>query len=93
MFGDGVDAKKVMEIDASFPKIAETVRRLEKAHEEYMEKLKSEAMGKLKELGNSILGNFGLSLDNFKMQQDPSTGSWNIRWAMMMTMMVISGGG
>ncbi len=38
------------------------------------------AAGKLKELGNSILGNFGMSLDNFKMNQDPSTGSWNIRY-------------
>jgi len=31
--------------------------------------------GKLKELGNSILGNFGMSLDNFKAVQDPATGS------------------
>lgn len=33
---------------------------------------------KLKDLGNSILGNFGLSLDNFKAVQDPNTGSYNI---------------
>ena len=26
-----------------------------------------EMLGKLKEMGNSILGNFGISLDNFKM--------------------------
>ena len=44
-----------------------------------MSKMKDEALGKLKELGNSILGNFGMSLDNFKMNQDPATGSWNIR--------------
>ena len=37
------------------------------------------AIGKLKELGNSILGNFGMSLDNFKMEQDKTTGSWSIR--------------
>lgn len=43
-----------------------------------MTKLKDEAMGKLKELGNTILGNFGMSLDNFKMVQDPNTGSWSI---------------
>ena len=42
--------------------------------------MKDEALGKLKDLGNSILGNFGMSLDNFKMAQDPTTGSWNIRY-------------
>jgi hypothetical protein len=33
---------------------------------------------KLKGLGNSILGRFGFSLDNFKAVKDPSTGSYNI---------------
>lgn len=53
-------------------------RKLQILYDEKMSKLKDEAFGKLKELGNSILGNFGMSLDNFKMQQDPGTGSWNI---------------
>ena len=53
--------------------------RLQRQYDEKMNKLKDEAMGKLKQLGNSILSGFGLSLDNFKMQQDPNTGSWNIR--------------
>jgi hypothetical protein len=34
--------------------------------------------GKLKELGNSLLGNFGMSLDNFKAVKDPSSGSYSI---------------
>jgi hypothetical protein len=54
-------------------------RRLQIQYDDKMAKLKDEALGKLKELGNSILGNFGMSLDNFKMNQDPNTGSWNIR--------------
>jgi hypothetical protein len=37
-------------------------------------------LGKLKDLGNSLLGNFGLSLDNFKTVQDPKTGSYNIQF-------------
>ena len=43
-----------------------------------MNKMKDEALGKLKELGNSILGNFGMSLDSFKMNQNPENGSWTI---------------
>jgi len=30
--------------------------------------------GKLKELGNSFLGNFGLSTNNFKFEQNPQGG-------------------
>lgn len=37
-------------------------------------------LGKLKELGNSVLGHFGLSVDNFKMKQDPATGSYSINF-------------
>ena len=35
-------------------------------------------LGKLKDLGNSVLGRFGMSLDNFKAEKDPNTGSYNI---------------
>ena len=43
-----------------------------------LEAQKEEMMGKLKDLGNSILGNFGMSLDNFKTVKDPATGSYSI---------------
>ena len=38
----------------------------------------SSSSGKLKDLGNTLLGKVGLSLDNFKAVQDPSTGSYSI---------------
>lgn len=38
------------------------------------------SVGKLKDLGNNILGRFGLSLDNFKAEKDPETGSYSINF-------------
>jgi len=70
--------------DLTFPTVSPLLtlqrsRRLQIQYDDKMNKMKDEALGKLKELGNSILGNFGMSLDNFNMKQDPATGSWNIR--------------
>lgn len=72
------DAKKIREVDPTYPKIGSTVDKLQAKYDEKMNKLKDEALGKLKDLGNTILGNFGMSLDNFKMKQDPNTGSWSV---------------
>lgn len=36
--------------------------------------------GKLKDMGNSILGKFGMSLDNFKAEKDPNTGAYSIKF-------------
>jgi tetratricopeptide (TPR) repeat protein len=57
------------------------VARITPIAEKKREELKEEMMSKLKELGNSLLGNFGLSLDNFKAEQDPDTGSYSIKFS------------
>lgn len=57
----------------------ERVNRLEAAAREKSERDKNEAIDQLKGLGNAFLSNFGLSLDNFKMEQDPNTGSYNVQ--------------
>ena len=47
--------------------------RLEAAAAAKLEQQKEEMLGKLKELGNGILGKFGMSLDNFKARLDPNS--------------------
>lgn len=55
------------------------VEALEGRAKEKEAKMQAEAMSQLKELGNSLLSNFGMSLDNFKAEQDPKTGSYSIQ--------------
>ncbi len=38
------------------------------------ERMKDEALSKLKDLGNNILGKFGMSLDNFKVEKGEDGG-------------------
>lgn len=56
------------------------VRSLEVKVKEKQEALKTEMFSKLKDLGNSVLGNFGMSMDNFKSVQDPNTGGYSISY-------------
>jgi hypothetical protein len=48
---------------------SEEVQHIEKLKERDDERRKEEAIAKLKEVGNSVLGYFGLSVDNFKLDK------------------------
>merc|ERR1719210_1573446 len=75
------DLKKAIELEPLLR--SKEYRRqamLEQRAAELFEKDKTEMIGKLKDLGNSVLGRFGMSCDNFKMEQDPNTGSYSIKY-------------
>ncbi|CAD5192872.1 uncharacterized protein LOC135630986 [Musa acuminata AAA Group] len=72
------DMKKVLELDPANDQARKNIRRLEPIAAEKREKMKEEMIGKLKEMGNSLLGRFGMNLDNFKAVKDPNTGSYSI---------------
>ncbi|KAI3725099.1 hypothetical protein L1987_64874 [Smallanthus sonchifolius] len=72
------DMKKILELDPSNSQSRRTIFRLEPLAIEKREKMKEEMLGKLKDMGNSILGRFGMSVDNFKAVKDPNTGSYSL---------------
>lgn len=74
------DLGKVLELDPSSRVYQNKRNELSKMIDERNEKLKAEMLGKLKDVGNKILGKFGMSLDNFKMVPDPATGGYNIKF-------------
>lgn len=75
------DYNRILELDPSYVEARAVVPRLNQKIEERNEKLKTEMLGKLKDLGNMILKPFGLSTQNFQMQQDPTTGSYSVNFS------------
>ncbi|MEW5305135.1 MAG: hypothetical protein WDW38_002019 [Sanguina aurantia] len=74
------DARKVLEVDGSSAWAAATIARVQPVVAARTEKMKDEMLGKLKDLGNTLLGKFGMSLDNFKAEKDPASGSYSIKF-------------
>lgn len=64
------DAKRIEELEPLYPQIHRTVIELDKLQKEKFEKMKNEVLTNLKGFGNTILGKFGMSLDNFKLNQN-----------------------
>lgn len=72
------DLNKAVDIDAHNFGIVSKREKLAARVKEKQEQMKEEMLDKLKGLGNTVLGKFGLSLDNFKTVQDPETGAYSI---------------
>lgn len=55
--------------------------RIVKQRDQKLEREKAEMMKELKTVGNSFLGHFGMSVDDFKFQKDPNTGSYSVSFS------------
>ncbi|XP_011170096.2 tetratricopeptide repeat protein 1 [Solenopsis invicta] len=74
------DFKKVLTFDSSHIEANHAVRRLPPLINERNEKLKTEMLGKLKDLGNMVLKPFGLSTNNFELEKDPNSGGYSVKF-------------
>ena len=71
---------QILELDPGNASVQQNVMKWEPIVKQRQEQMKEEVMGKLKDLGNNILGRFGMSVDNFKMVQDPATGGYSVNF-------------
>nr|XP_015832371.2 tetratricopeptide repeat protein 1 [Nothobranchius furzeri] len=74
------DYKKVLEGDPGHSGARRACMRLPQEIQERNEKLKEEMIDKLKDLGNMVLRPFGLSTNNFQVNQDTASGSYSINF-------------
>ncbi|CAL8307599.1 unnamed protein product [Gadus morhua 'NCC'] len=73
------DYQTLLEAQPAHPEARTACMRLPREIEEKNERLKEEMMGKLKDLGNMFLRPFGLSTNNFQVNQDPA-GAYSINF-------------
>ncbi|KAK2827893.1 hypothetical protein Q5P01_018927 [Channa striata] len=74
------DYKNVLDRDPNQTSARQACMRLPQQIQERNEKMKEEMISKLKDLGNMILRPFGLSTNNFQVNQDQESGSYSINF-------------
>lgn len=74
------DYQKVLELDPHHKDALYASKTLAEQIHDRNEKMKTQMMGQLKDLGNMILRPFGLSTDNFKLTQNPDSGGYSVNF-------------
>jgi len=74
------DYQKVLELDPHHKEALYTSKALTEQIHDRNEKMKTEMLGQLKNLGNMILRPFGLSTDNFRVTQNPDSGGYSVNF-------------
>jgi len=74
--GESADARRRMRKSA----YREKVNALKPKVEAKREETKKEMFKQLRSLGDMVLGNFGLSCDNFKAEKDEKTGGFSLKF-------------
>ena len=72
------DFSELLKSDPSCPEARAAVPRLTAEVETQREALKTEALSKLRDLGDMVLKPFGVSTSDFNFVQDPNTGSYSV---------------
>jgi len=73
------DYKAYVQVDPTNRAVVESMVRIEPIVKERQEKQKVEMIGKLKELGDMVLGKFGMSVNDFKADKGPD-GNYSISY-------------
>ncbi|KAJ6227969.1 tetratricopeptide repeat protein [Anaeramoeba flamelloides] len=74
------DFNKIKELNPRFPKLHSAIERITKKRDEKRTKDLEQMKSQLKNLGNTLLGKFGLSTDNFQVQKDQNSGSYSVQF-------------
>jgi tetratricopeptide (TPR) repeat protein len=82
-YADAVeDMEKLFEHENSYrTSHAKDYARILSERDKMFESEKSKMMKDLKSVGNSLLGHFGMSVDDFNFKQDPSTGNYSVSFS------------